>query len=27
VVVGYLGKVEAQKHPTRAQRRAEQNSN
>ena len=26
VVVGYLGKVEAQKHPTRAQRRAEQNS-
>ena len=26
VVVGYLGKVVAQQHPTRAQRRAEQNS-
>jgi len=26
LVVGYLGKVEARKHPTRAQRRAQQES-
>jgi len=26
LAVGYLGKVEAQKHPSRAQRRAQQNT-
>lgn len=26
LVVGYLGKVEAQKHPSRAQRRAQQDA-